>query len=332
VASKEMHTRGKTTLKFWRKSYTVELRDSFTFAGPNSTKEMDHFYLISMSLDRYYYHNELAFRCLAKVGLFPLWYHLTELKINGQSEGLYLIVQRPADFVLKDLGSSAIIRRSSTEFIAKEKYSKQTSEDIRKICRDHFHDIRKSGKRWEGEILYDSLQSYLVLDHYFSWLNFNYLVQNGDYTDELFYYLMPSVTPVRFDIIPWDFDDILVKNPHEGAEVRKSRLSDQLLFSSEDALDLIIARDPYLYKKYLENFDFVLDHLNPGAMENIFNEIKDDLRPYLEKEEIVLASQHDYHPVENWKEASAHMGRILNFLKKRWSETRTEVKKQLRRS
>lgn len=327
---KEMHSRGKTTLQFWRKSYSVKLGNSFKFMG-STAKEMDHFYLISMSLDRYYYHNQLAFECLSRLGLFPLWYHLTELKINGATEGLYLIVQRPADYALKELGADAVIRRKSSEFIAKEKYGKKAGEEIRKKCRDNFNLIRKAGKHWRGAELYDSLNAHLVLDHYFAWLSFNYFVQNGDYTDELFYYMQPTSSSPLFEIIPWDFDDILVKTPHEGEEIREVRLDDQLLFSSEDELDLLIARDSFLYTRYLEQFDFVFDALNPDTLDDVFGQIKARLKPYLVQEEIVAVSKHDFRPVENWQAVYDHMDRILRFLKDRWMKTRVEVKKQLRK-
>ena len=109
------------------------------------------------------------------------------------------------------------------------------------------------------------------------------------------------------------------------------RLGDQLLFSSEDELDLLIARDSFLYIRYLEQFDFVFDKLNPGALDDIFGQIKTRLKPYLVQEEIVSVSQHDYRPVENWQAVYDHMDRMLRFLKDRWMKTRVEVKKQLRK-
>ena len=313
---KEMHTRGKTTQHFWRKSYTVALKDRIGFSEAGVDHHLDHFYLISMSLDRNYYHNKLAFHCLSLLDLFPLYHHYVEVRINGISEGLYLLVQRPADYALEELGSPGILRRGSTDFIAKEKFGESASEENRLECKRIFKEIKSPGSRY-GEGLYQYLNERIDLKAYFYWLAFNYLMRNGDYTDEVFYYVLPDQSPARFGIIPWDFDDILVKDPHEGKEVRDRQLGDQLIFSSEDKLDRLIARDPYLYKQYLIQFDKVMQVLDSESLTHIFREIENDLAPYFTTNSVVDASKHDFRPVENWQALKDNMASNLGYLKSR---------------
>lgn len=313
---KQLHTRGKTTLKFWRKSYTVSLDEKMRFDGKGGEIEMDHFYLISMSLDKNYFHNRLAFECLQKIDLFPLFYHYVEVKINGKSEGLYLLVQRPSDYVLEDLGSRAILRRGSSEYIDKEKYAKTSQDAIRKDCQRIFKEIRNAGNR-KGEDLYRYLNERIDMTSYFNWLAFNYLVHNGDYTDEVFYYLSPDMSNLRFDIIPWDFDDIFVSGPHEGLELRNQRLGDQLIFSSEDKLDRTIARDPYLYHKYLDQFLEVMERLNTEFIRGVFNQIGEELAPYFQSDSIIEASQYDLRPIESWNALQENLELIYGYLNRR---------------
>ena len=100
--------------------------------------------------------------------------------------------------------------------------------------------------------MYDSLNAVVHLDHYFQWLAFNYLIKNGDYTDELFLYL--STEDKRFDIIPWDYDDIFKSQPHDGFEKRNKVLDHKLLFSAEAYIDIVIDKDPFLYLEFLKSF------------------------------------------------------------------------------
>ena len=94
------------------------------------------------------------------------------------------------------------------------------------------------------------------LDHYFKWLAFNYLIKNGDYTDELFLYLDEDEN--RFDIIPWDYDDIFMRQPHDGFDKRNQVLDHQLLFSGEAYLDVVIDGDKFLYLEFLRNFSQIV--------------------------------------------------------------------------
>lgn len=328
VRVKEMHTRGKTSLQFWRKSYTVSLEEAFPFPWKNSFKEMEKFYLISMSLDKYYFHNRFAFQCLEELGLFPLFYHYAEVRINGESEGLYLVVQRPADYALDDLGSAAILRRGSSDFVAKEKFAKKTPQDLREACRKTFKDIKSAGTNWQGEELYTHLNERMDLDSYFSWLAFNYLVNNGDYTDELFYYLLPGEPMPRFGIIPWDFDDILVREPHEGKETRNQRFDHQLLFSSEDRLDRTIARDPYLYQQYLVQMEKAYQRLTPEVLEHILTDIREDLSPYFMDPAILAVSQHDLKQAESIEQLEKELRTVSAYLRSRWRINRAIAQSQ----
>ena len=68
--------------------------------------------------------------------------------------------------------------------------------------------IYKSLKKQNGEELYKTLNQWIDLDNYMKWLAFNFLVRNGDYTDEVFLYIDPEIN--KFKIIPWDYDDLFL--------------------------------------------------------------------------------------------------------------------------
>ena len=94
------------------------------------------FYLVSLSMDRNYYHNRLSFDLLNSLGLFDLQYAYSELKINGKSQGIYLILQRPQDWALKDQNSPYIVRRGRDHLVDRERVQKDTGQgDEKKISR-----------------------------------------------------------------------------------------------------------------------------------------------------------------------------------------------------
>ena len=88
------------------------------------------------------------------------------------------------------------------------------------------------------------------------WLAFNFIVKNGDYTDEVYFCIDPAVD--KFKFIPWDYDDIFAIAPHEGNAIKKDAIGNKLIFSSEDKLDQKIANDAYLYHIYLSVFQKTL--------------------------------------------------------------------------
>lgn len=311
VSAVSAHTRGKTSKKYWRKSYTISLEDKFSFSGSIAMKK---FYLLSMSMDRNYLRNRLAFDCLSPLGVFPLWYQYVTLGINNRPEGLYMLVQRPADYALKESGSHSILRRQTTGLLAKEKFDKDISDEDRKLSLKTFESISKDCAELSGKDLFESLNVKLDMQSYFRWLAFNYLVRNGDYTDEVFYYALQNSDPVRFGIIPWDFDDILAKGPHEGAIKRAETLGDQLLFSSEDKLDRTIANDPYLYKRYLEEMATVCEVLTPKTLKGITDNIFRDLRSYFLDDNVATLSQHDKDEIGSLKELREELTAIHNYL------------------
>ncbi len=255
---KSIHTRGKTSQLQRRKSFTVELDEHISVPFSQGTLELDAFYLISMSLDANYFRNRLSYGCLSELGVFPLMYRYVYLTINDEHEGIYMLVQRPFDCMIDQLDSPYALRRVKSGTIDKDKHARSTTEDDVESYRQQFKQIVRTARDLEGEELYLFLCEQLDMRSYFRWLAYNYLVRNGDYSDEIYYYI-ESKEVSRFKVIGWDYDDIFMKGPHEGKEIRDKVLGDKILFSSEDALDRIIADDPYVYGEYLAQVE-IIDH------------------------------------------------------------------------
>jgi hypothetical protein len=106
---------------------------------------------------------------------------------------------------------------------------------------------------------------------------FNYLIMNGDYMDELYLYIQPKTG--QFDVIPWDYDDILHPAPHEGTRARNAvqSLKNKLVFSSEDPLDRAIGSDEYVYRMYEQEFRKLLQALSAEDLKATADQVMSEL-------------------------------------------------------
>ncbi|AEE50836.1 CotH kinase family protein [Haliscomenobacter hydrossis] len=318
LTAETMKLRGKTSLKFRRKSYRVELDDDFNFATNYGNKPLNDFHLLSLTMDRGYYGNRLAFDCLEEAGVFKLYRAYTELKINGQSEGLYGLIQRPEDYAIKDLGAPYVLRRSAVDFVIADYKSAKDQTPGKKIRYDKvYEELIAASKNLEGQAQFDFFRTHLDLDAYCTWLALNHWFQNGDYTDELLFYVMPDVEPTRFGIIPWDFDDVFATAPHEDWPRRNAALGDKLLFSSEVSLDRSIANNPLLYTFYLQKMKALLLLFPEEKLRSMFGEIYQDLYPYFKRPAVLEMSQYDRQKKTDLVRLEQQMNESFQFLLKR---------------
>jgi spore coat protein H len=323
VEVKKLKTRGKSTLYLRRKSFTIHLKDKVGLKYNGNEEKFKKFYAISLCMDRNYIRNRLAFGMMRELGLFELFFSYGELRINGQSEGIYLFVERPEDWAIKMRDSPLVIRRGFGHNVDKLKTAKDTDNAVRRKYKRNFKQIYRILNKYDGEMLYNQLSEWIDLELYMKWLAFNFLIRNGDYTDEVYLYIEPGED--RFKIIPWDYDDIFARQPHEGMEQVHRALKKKHIFSSEDQLDRRIALDPYLYEKYLHQLNDVLKLLTPGLIKNIFEETYAEVYPYYLNEDIIHMSVYDAFKNANLGNLAFDLCNTYETLLLTWSNVTKEL-------
>lgn len=291
IVPEEIHTRGNTTLYYKRKSFSFKLNSKATFQHGERIEKVKKFDVLSLSMDRYYTHNRLAFGMMEKIGLFNLFYTFCDLRINGKSEGIFMIVEKPQDWAMHKEESPFVIRRGYDHRMDKIELDKKIEKSEIRNYKDSYKNIYKSLNKYEGEELYNVLSEELVLEDYMKWLAFNFFVKNGDYSDEVFFYIDPDIN--KFRIIPWDYDDIFAMTPHEGMDKHSKEIGEKLMFSTEDVFDVKIASDPFLYNIYLKILKGVLNDLSSHDLKEIFEDTYAELLPYFLDEDIISQSQYD---------------------------------------
>jgi spore coat protein H len=322
---KEIHSRGNNSLTFEHKSLSVDLNHvvKVTIGGqPVGLKKFD---LLNLVMDKNLWHNRWAFLCMQHLSLFPLQQTYSPLWINDQPQGIYLLVEKPRHFITSAMKSPYLLRRGIDHAVADEYIETPSKEDAKKY-KNQFTSMYDDINRWHGQDLYDRLNGKINLDHYFKWVAFNYLIMNGDYADELYLYITPG--DARYDVIPWDYDDILRPVPHEGMTARNAveGFRSKYLFSSEDPLDRAIAADATLYAHYLDSFRDLLTHLDEATISRFANQVRQELQT-LGAGEQGKASLFLGKEPWNAVDAMADIDRSLDFVLKRRNALLKELQK-----
>lgn len=340
---KEIKTRGKSALRYQRKSYAVVLNEAITVPGADgiASKSLLRFKLISMSMDYTYIENRIAFGMLGDQDLMPLFYRFVELKINGDTQGVYLLLEDPEQYFI-DRGSEYILRRTYNHRIDDAEYEPSGLGISEADYQARYQEIYSNLPDLHGEELFHRLNERLNLNQYFKKMGIDYLLQNGDYTDELYLYALMNQDQIRFNIIPWDYDDIFRDRPHEvgvtwgTGNVFGDRyyathqdvldeLNGKMIFSIEDDLDYAIAMDPYLYTKYENTLANMIEQIHPEDVDDLFSSLRDELLPFYMKKEVVLQSRFDEKEssYERWEENMEHK---KTFIKERLLAMKEQLK------
>ena len=275
-------------------------------------------------MDQNYCSNRLAFEMMERINLMHLFYSFGEVNINDKSRGICMIIERPEDWALRKMNSPLMIRRGYNESIDKISYKKTGDKIKNKKYVDYYRLIYKSLKKYEGEELYKRLSEWIDIDEYMRWMAFNYLVKNGDYTDEVFFYIDPESK--KFRIMPWDYDDLFLPMPHEGWEKSKKVLGNKLIFSSEDLLDVKIASDPYLYKLYLGELKTILIKFSDDTLREIFENTYAELYPYYINKNVIEMSRFDSHKESNLGILEVYLRKLYDQLTTIYSVLRFTIK------
>jgi spore coat protein H len=340
----KLSTRGESALRYQRKSFSVHLYepiqiDNREYSGVyNSLKS---FKLVSMVQDYTYFESRLAMGLFHKLNLWSLFYKYVEVRINNNTQGVYLLVEDPEDYVIDKLRSEYILRRGYQNQIYKYEYEPLVYNITQEEYEKTFYKIYSLITVYNGITLFDSLGYIMNIKDYFRKMAVDYLLRNGDITDEIYFYSHITDNKVYYNVIPWDYDDIFSDNPHEigrnwsmgnlfgdrsyqSIEDIKNDVGDRHIFSIEDDLDYKIAKDDYLYTNYLVCLKEVLENLNDNYIEKVFSDIKKELTPFYENSQIIEQSVYD-EDITNYDLFIQNHSVKLNFLINRKAEILSEL-------
>jgi spore coat protein H len=311
VEVKRMKTRGKSALMFRRKSFSVSLEEAIEIQHHDGLKSkmLKKFKLLALPQDYTYIENRIAFGIMEDAGIFPLIYKYVELRLNEGTQGIYLLLEDPEEYS-QDQGSEYILRRGYDHKINDVDYKKQMHNIPEQEYEDRFLDLYTGLADLKGEELHDMVAERINLEQYFLKMGIDFLLKNGDYTDETFLYSLVIKDTIQFYPIPWDYDDIFAESPHEisvswgmgtvygerqydsEADIR-DEIGEKIIYSIEDDLDYSIAMDPYFYEQYENTTRVFFDAIDDQYLNELFSQISDELSPYYKDKKLVKMSRSD---------------------------------------
>jgi len=311
VEIKKIRTRGKSALRYRRKSFSVFL-DHSILTHNHSEKEikrLDHFKLLSMSMDYTYIENRIGLGILAEAEVMPLLYRYVELRINGETQGIYMLLEDPEEYC-KEKGSEFVIRRGYNHHMMDTEFEPGLYQIPMERYEDRFLEVYDNLAILQGEALYNMINARINLNQYFRKMGIDYLLKNGDSTDEVYFYSTILNDNIRYLVLPWDYDDLFSTKPHEVGRtwgrgtvfgVRPyptlqdiyDEIGDKLIYSIEDDLDYAIAMDSFLYAQYETTLINMFEKIDDSFIASLFDQIEKELDPYYFNIELTRQSEYD---------------------------------------
>lgn len=292
----QLETRGQGSIAYSRKNFGIKLESPIRI-GRVESKKLD---LLSMSADAGYISTRLGLLTAEALEIgAPLPTAYFELFLNGKSNGLYIAVEKPKSAMSK---SPYVVRRGYKSRFdhdgaeISKKLSAGQAQEIKAVADSIYTDIATK----TGETLFKSLKSKMDLDSYMRWMAMNSLYTNGDFPDEIFFFVdteMYKQGKIYFRVTPWDTDDLFKAmhnvpiNPAEAAKPENAR---SILYSYEDKLDRSFAPvNAYMYEQFKATTRAVISRLTQDVTDDMLKHIYSEIQEYLTNQNVLTMSGKD---------------------------------------
>ena len=97
----------------------------------------------------------------------------------------------------------------------------------------------------------------------------------------------------------------------------------------EEKLDNKIAGDPFLYRKYLNEFQSFLILLNPESLYGILQKVYEELLPYYQTPDIISQSEYDKYGKTDLKRLQEDLKNINTVIISRREMLQKKIEQQL---
>jgi len=260
------HFRGQSSYRCERKNYTLNLQGR----RPGSVltdSATDEFFLLSLCKDDYYVRQHTVLQLWTKLGLFPLDFRYVELTIEGESRGVYLLVEKLDRLRIVDDELLAVLRRGSRrgQTHVELKYSHGT---VKSPAAD-YNTFTQSLSGLSGTELLAAFRERMDVDQYLLWVATNTLLRNGDSVDELWLLVQDHVDPRGrrshyYRFAGWDPEDIFKPCHFEGRNAFVD--PNGLVYCAEAEWDHYLFSDPLCYEYYIDILEDVIENRLTEAM------------------------------------------------------------------
>jgi hypothetical protein len=164
----KLSVRGKGTLHFKRKGFSVSLKEGIPVPGSNQVAPdyLKKFKLLALPFDYTYIENYLTQQLFYGHDLWNVVSFYSEVKLNGKHQRLYLLIQDPVDHAFRNKNAPYILRRGIKGNIDNDKLNKNMHTELPEFYSEKFNGIYSILATSSGEILCDSLNKIMNTDKY----------------------------------------------------------------------------------------------------------------------------------------------------------------------
>ena len=279
-----LHVHGHSSARGKRKSFSVNL---VAAQAISSDLMLDKFYLINMLEDPYAFKHKFAYDLLAEVGLFFPYQRYANLYLNGELQGLYLLVERPKDAIRRNIPDLKALFRTGPVSMIKRIY---LAPDYVSHVDDgeRIHSLAESNGQ--------TLDQFIDMDLYMKWLAVNTLLENHDTVDELFLYeYLEENRKAKIGVMGWDYGDIQALPENNDYNDISS-----LILEKSTYLDDLILENRVHRSKYVSVFrDLLADVYTEEFLRQQIDDVKKQLDtacseiPGIFKPEIIKTRAHN---------------------------------------
>ena len=284
------HLRGKGSLGCERRNYTLDLdTGQGRYLMPDSST--DEFYVLSMCLDTHYVRAYTVYALLGQFGLFPPEFRFIELRLDGVTRGVYLLMEKTKEAVVDDNSRvRSVLRRgfAPDATSVEVKYSATTTA----AADADYHALVAEMSGLSGEDLSAAMDARLDTEGYLRLLAINSLLRNGDHVDEMWltateHLGQDGTIGGWYTVMGWDPDDVF-RNCHYGGSYAYQDTY-ALSYCAEAELDDYILGDPVMYERYVDVLEEVLQDIDEVVFQTWLDHTADDLLYYIWKPGIAPA-------------------------------------------
>lgn len=267
-AAAKFRLHGQGSLDCDRKSISLNFKDD----RPRqllADSGLDRFILISMCKDDRYLSQYTANLLMAAQGLLTPRFRMVELVIAGESQGAYLLIEKPQTALVRDNIRPRVIVRRRSDIEGDEAELKYAAGDEAPALAAYDALIAEAEALAGGELL-DWIEEAMDLDQYLRWIALMSLLQSGDYIDEV-YFMSTEVTGPDagardyFSISTWDQDDIF-KTCHNG-DLFALLDPHGLLYCAEGRLEHALLGEPEVYARFAEVLEQTLERIDQATFD-----------------------------------------------------------------
>jgi hypothetical protein len=246
------HLRGQSSFSCERRNYTLNLYGNRPHnALPSSAS--DEFFLLSLCKDDRHIRQHTVLQLWRQLGLFPFDFRYVELTIDGESRGVYLLVEKLDRLRIASDRLRAIMRREAKrgKTTVEVKYS-ATEPQATRAAYDGFLGHMEG---LSGADLMAAFRDRMDLDQYLLWVATNTLLRNGDSIDELWLLATERIDSQGvlrdyYHFAGWDPEDIFTLCHFGGPTAFVD--PHELVYCAEADWDHTLLSDPYIYSTYVD--------------------------------------------------------------------------------